>query len=145
MHLPKTPYPTPPEIRDAFALLSRRSTFKTFFDEHVSATVDWTAMGVDYPLAGHWHSREGFLRSAYEKLHSILDENGLVLDVVDVHGGGLYEWAVVELKGRGRCRNGMDFPNTYAWIVKFGEDRRVIKVTAYLDTGLVARAFAGNS
>ena len=63
-------------------------------------------MGIDYPLAGHWHSREEFLRSAYEKLHSILDEDGLVLDVVDVHGGGIDEWAVVELKGRGRCRNG---------------------------------------
>ncbi|PWW80280.1 hypothetical protein C7212DRAFT_362111 [Tuber magnatum] len=145
MRLPKTPYPTPPEIRHAFALLSQRSTFKAFFDEHVSETVDWKAMGVDYPLAGHWCSRQEFLRCAYDKLHSVLDDDGLVLDVVDVHGGGTDEWAVVELKGRGRCRNGMDFPNTYAWIIKFGGDRRVARVTAYLDTGLVARAFAANS
>jgi len=39
----------------------------------------------------------------------------------------------------------MDFPNTYARIVKFGEDRRIVKVTAYLDAGLAARAFAANS
>ena len=48
-------------------------------------------------------------------------------------------------KGGEGCHTGMDFPNTYAWIVKFGEDRRIVKVTAYLDTGLVARAFAANS
>ena len=29
-----------------------------------------------------------------------------MLDIVDVHGGGVDEWAVVELKGRGLCRNG---------------------------------------
>ena len=75
-------------------------------------------MGIDYPLAGHWHSREEFLRSAYEKLRSILDEDGLVLDIVDVHGGGVDEWAVVELKGRGRCRNGelIDQPTNRTYV-----------------------------
>jgi hypothetical protein len=98
-----------------FSLLSSNSTASRFFLEHVHPDVDWTAMGVDYPLAGHWTSRDEFLKDAFEKMHAILDDNGLQLDVQGIYqaarvneenGGEDEGYAIVELKARGKCKNG---------------------------------------
>jgi ketosteroid isomerase-like protein len=55
----------------------------------------------------------------------------------------LVRTAVVELGSLATARNGMRFDNRYCWVVYFRNDV-IIRVSAYLDSALVARLFEEN-
>jgi ketosteroid isomerase-like protein len=42
----------------------------------------------------------------------------LVLNIKNVIGGGEQEWAAVEMTADSVCKNGMNYDQTYAWIVR---------------------------
>jgi ketosteroid isomerase-like protein len=55
------------------------------------------------------------------------------LVVQDIIASG--DRAVVELKAIDvECKNGLAFTNEYAWILKFNDQNKIIKVNAYMDT-----------
>jgi len=52
----------------------------------------------------------------------------LKLKVVNVMGGGDEAWAVVELEANAVCKNGMDYPQRYAWVMRFDETGTIVQV-----------------
>lgn len=50
------------------------------------------------------------------------------------------EYVVVEFTGKAITRDGQPYNNTYCWVHRI-EDGRIVEVTEYLDTDLVARVF----
>lgn len=95
-----------------------------------------------------------------------MKEPGIRLKVRNVIGGGDQEWATVELIADAVCNNGagdlralfwlywhpvlmcavpgLPFENTYAWIVRFDEEGKVVQVRAYLDSTLVKQSIEEN-
>ncbi|KAI7209612.1 hypothetical protein KC333_g8637, partial [Hortaea werneckii] len=70
----------------------------------------------------------------------------LALQVINVvGGGGDQEWALVELKADAVCKNGMPYPQRYAWVMRFDENGTIVQVRAYLDSALVQKAVDSNS
>ncbi len=52
----------------------------------------------------------------------------LQLKVVNVVGGGDQPWAVLELEANATCKNGMEYPQRYAWILRFDDKGIVVQV-----------------
>ena len=50
----------------------------------------------------------------------------------------------MELIANAECKNGLDFDNTYAWVLRFNEEGKVVQVRAYLDSALVQQAIVEN-
>jgi hypothetical protein len=63
-----------------------------------------TVMG-HHPLAGHYTSKEGFVRATFARLAAIMREP-LRLVLENVVGGGHEDQAVVELRAMAVCKNG---------------------------------------
>ncbi|KAI7084218.1 hypothetical protein KC356_g6933 [Hortaea werneckii] len=114
-----------------------------FFDR-VSPDVVWDVTG-DHPAAGHFTSLESWKQGALGTINRILREP-LALKVVNVVGGGTdQDWAVVELEANAVCKNGMPYPQRYAWVMRFDENGMIVQVRAYLDSALVQKAVDSNS
>ena len=109
-----------------------------FFD-HVADNVDWIVEGT-HPLAGHYHSKAGFLAHTFEKLAKVLPK-GAELNVEHALVSG--DWAVVELHSDATAKNGLRFDNRYCWVCRF-VNGTIVEVRAYLDSALVARLFEEN-
>lgn len=43
------------------------------------------------------------------------------------------------------CDIGMQYPQRYAWVMRFDENGIIVQVRAYLDTQLVQKAMDGNT
>ncbi|OTA35931.1 hypothetical protein BTJ68_04164 [Hortaea werneckii EXF-2000] len=99
----------------------------------------------DHPAAGHFTSLEAWKQGALGTINQILREP-LALKVVNVVGGGRdQEWALVELEANAVCKNGMPYPQRYAWVMRFDETGIIVQVRAYLDSALVQKAVDSNS
>ncbi|RMX89956.1 hypothetical protein D0867_15378 [Hortaea werneckii] len=88
---------------------------------------------------------EAWKKGALGTVNQIL-RDPLSLQVINVVGGGRdQEWALVELKADAVCKNGMPYPQRYAWVMRFDESGMIVQVRAYLDSALVQRAVDSNS
>ncbi|KAJ7808895.1 hypothetical protein B0H14DRAFT_1508476 [Mycena olivaceomarginata] len=96
-----------------------------------------------HPLAGHYTSKEAFVRATLARLAAIMREP-LRLVLENVVGGGHEDQAVVELRAIAVCKNELDFNDRYAWVLKFNRERKIVRVHAYLDSELVKRALEEN-
>ena len=109
------------------------------FFEHVADDVDWIVMGT-HPLAGHYHSKKGFIEGTFAKLAQVLP-HGVQLQVEYLIVNG--DQAVVELHSLATARNGMRFDNRYCWVVYF-RNAVIVRIRAYLDSEMVTRLFEEN-
>ncbi|KAI6821765.1 hypothetical protein KC340_g4639 [Hortaea werneckii] len=92
-----------------------------------------------------WDVMEAWKQGALGTINRILREP-LALKVVNVVGGGTdQDWAVVELEANAVCKNGMPYPQRYAWVMRFDESGSIVQVRAYLDSALVQKAVDSNS
>ncbi|KAK5738652.1 hypothetical protein LTR17_005784 [Elasticomyces elasticus] len=112
------------------------------FFERVSPNVVWDVMGT-HPAAGHFTSLESWKKGALGVINERLKEP-LKLKVVNVLGGGDQDWATVELEANSVCKNGMEYPQRYAWVMRFDENGTIVQVRAYLDSALVQKAVDQN-
>ncbi|KAK5722419.1 hypothetical protein LTR15_005649 [Elasticomyces elasticus] len=112
------------------------------FFERVSPDVVWDVMGT-HPAAGHFTSLESWKKGALGVINERLKEP-LKLKVVNVLGGGDQDWATVELEANSVCKNGMEYPQRYAWVMRFDENDTIVQVRAYLDSALVQKAVDQN-
>ena len=103
-----------------------------FFD-NVADDVHWTVMGT-HPLAGVYKSKEDFLKKTFERLDNVL-KGGVILKVDHTFVSG--NSAVVEMNQTSTALNGKPFPNTYCWVVQFGDDSKITEVRAYVYSFLV--------
>ena len=105
--------------------------------EHVADDIRWRVMGT-HPLAGDYRSKEEFRRATYERL------DGVLAGPIECHvtrvlaDGGV---GVVEWRGHATSVNGDPFDNVYCWIMRV-RNERIVEVTAYVDSALVAQLFA---
>ncbi|EME49837.1 hypothetical protein DOTSEDRAFT_20246 [Dothistroma septosporum NZE10] len=134
------PYPSKAEIQERAASLATDDN--TPFFSRVSPNVVWDVMGT-HPAAGRFTNLEDWKKGALGVVNKILSEP-LKLKVVNVVGGG-DEWATLELEANATCKNGMAYPQRYAWVLRFDEDGTVVQARAYLDSALVQKAVDGNS
>ncbi|RMY55606.1 hypothetical protein D0863_13260 [Hortaea werneckii] len=111
-----------------------------FFDR-VSPDVVWDVMAKPIPFP----AIEAWKQGALGTVNRILREP-LALKVVNVVGGGRdQDWALVELEANAVCKNGMPYPQRYAWVMRFDERGIIVQVRAYLDSALVQKAVDSNS
>ena len=111
----------------------------SFFD-NVADDVHWTVMGT-HPLAGVYKSKEDFLKNTFERLDKVL-KGGVILKVDHTFVSG--NIAVVEMNQTSTALNGKTFPNTYCWVVQFGDDSKITEVRAYVDSFLVKQVIEEN-
>ncbi|KAI7498870.1 hypothetical protein KC357_g22 [Hortaea werneckii] len=137
--------PTKTEIETLCSHLGTSDPSPSF--DRVSPDVVWDVMG-DHPAAGHFTSLEAWKQGALGTINRILREP-LALKVVNVVGGGGssrdQDWAVVELEANAVCKNGMPYPQRYAWVMRFDVNGIIVQVRAYLDSALVQKAVDSNS
>jgi len=107
------------------------------FFRHVADDVDWTVMGT-HPLAGHYQSKADFIAGTFARLAPLLP-GGAQLCVRHVHVAG--NQATIELQSMATSSSGMRFDNRYCWVVYF-DNRRIVRVRAYLDSAMLAELFA---
>ncbi|KAK3071312.1 hypothetical protein LTR53_008849 [Teratosphaeriaceae sp. CCFEE 6253] len=133
--------PSRSEIESLAAHLA--SADQSPFFARVSPDVVWDVMGT-HPAAGHFTSLETWKHGALGVINQRLTEP-LKLKIVNVSGGGAdQEWATVELEANGVCKNGMEYPQRYAWIMRFDDRGTIVQVRAYLDSALVQKAVDQN-
>ncbi|KAM3418320.1 hypothetical protein BST61_g4319 [Cercospora zeina] len=135
------PYPTAEEIR-SFASSLGTADPSPFFNR-VSPNVVWDVMGT-HPAAGHFTTLDSWKKGALGVINNVLKEP-LKLELVNVIGGGDQEWATVELRANSVCKNGMPYPQRYAWLLRFDEKGTIVQAKAFLDSALVQKAVDGNS
>lgn len=87
------------------SLAEGSSGSKQFLHDHVANDVDWTVEG-HHPLAGHYTSKDAFVKATFGRLERIMREPGLRLVVENVVRGTEDGFAVVELKAVAVCKNG---------------------------------------
>ena len=66
-------------------------------------------------------------KNALGVINKILKEP-LKLQVKNVIGGGEQDWAVLELAANGVCKNGMEYPQRYAWFLHFNDKGIIYEV-----------------
>ncbi|KAJ8604201.1 hypothetical protein MRB53_041914 [Persea americana] len=131
-----TKYPTAAEITAMFKPFESGDYAKSF--ANVVDDVDWTVMGTQ-PLGGHYNNLQDFQKKTFARLGAIMPK-GLNMTVRQAFGGSDSPWATLELVAQG----GLKFDNTYAWVIKFNEERKIVLVRAYLDSLLVKQALEQN-
>ncbi|BFZ55796.1 hypothetical protein PYCC9005_002837 [Savitreella phatthalungensis] len=136
-----TRYPTRDQIEAIFKPMESGDFPKTL--EHVDPNVDWTVMGT-HPCAGNYKTLADFKTKTLDRLGKIMKPPGISLRVRNVIGGGDQDWAVVELIAAAECKSGLKFDNTYAWVVRFNDQHKVVQVRAYLDSWMVKQAIEEN-
>jgi len=134
-------YPSTEEIKQIFQNMETGNYEEVF--KRVASDVDWTVMGT-HPCAGRYRSLADFQESTFKRLGAIMKPPGIRLKVRNVLGGVDQEWAAVELIAEAECKNGLNFDNTYCWVMRFDEEGKVVQVRAYLDSTIVKQALEEN-
>jgi ketosteroid isomerase-like protein len=83
-------------------------------------------------------------QNALGVINNVLSEP-LKLRVNNVIGGGDQPWAVLELEANSTCKNGMEYPQRYAWVLRFNDEGIVVQAKAYLDSALVQKVVDANT
>ncbi|GME47272.1 hypothetical protein BDV41DRAFT_72418 [Neofusicoccum parvum] len=113
----------------------------TFFDS-IDDDVLWTVKGTFCPIANTYHSKKAF-QDGTKPLTSTW-ATPLKLVVRNIISDGQNQ-AAIELEAVDTvCKNGLKFTNFYTWICTFGENGKIVKINAYMDTELVSKAIATN-
>ncbi|KAL1621647.1 hypothetical protein SLS56_009117 [Neofusicoccum ribis] len=129
----------------------------TFFDS-IDDDVLWTVKGMQAakyedsctnlptgtfcPIANTYHSKKAF-QDGTKPLTSTW-ATPLKLVVRNIISDGQNQ-AAIELEAVDTvCKNGLKFTNFYTWICTFGENGKIVKINAYMDTELVSKAIATN-
>ncbi|KAF2161821.1 hypothetical protein M409DRAFT_69615 [Zasmidium cellare ATCC 36951] len=134
------PYPSREEIQDLCSSLGTADA-SPFFNR-VAPDVVWDVMGTSQ-ISGRYTSLDDWKKGAYNVAQGFVKEH-LTLTVVNVVGGA-QEWAVVELEADAVCKNGMKYPQRYAWVMRFNESGIIVQVRAYLDSLLLENAITSNA
>lgn len=107
------------------------------FLDSLAPDICWTIMGTT-PWSGTYRGREAvrttliaplfaqFADRYVSRLHRIIAEGDAV---------------VVECRGEVMTKAGKRYDNSYCWVCRI-EDDKIVELTEYLDTGLVASALA---
>ena len=122
-------------LRGAFAEFSLGNPAPFF--ELIGPDVVYTVIGTT-SLSGTFRGRDQLLEQLFAPLGAAL-ATPIVLTLHDTTVDG--ERVVVQAGGRATLRSGAPYDNTYCFVFRFA-DSRIVEVTEYLDTALVARAFA---
>ncbi|KAF8657155.1 hypothetical protein AX16_002269 [Volvariella volvacea WC 439] len=144
-HWPRHNPLTPALVRQIFEPMGSGNS-SGFFDTHVSPDVDWTVVNPlpefkTNPLAGRYLSLDSFRAATFNVVNGILLEPiRLVVAYEPIVSGNI---AVVELHAQNSqgqplvSKYGYRFDNRYAWVVTFNDERKIIRVRAYLDSAMV--------
>ncbi|KAI1483969.1 hypothetical protein F4774DRAFT_364149 [Daldinia eschscholtzii] len=134
-----SPYPTKARVREIFAHLAAGDPVA--FYAHIADDVDWTIMG-SHALSGHYTDKATLTSKATSRTGGLF-EGPVKMRIVDVIGGEVEEWAVVEMALDGICKNGLVYNNTYSWSTRW-QNGKIVQVRAYLDGLILNRALAEN-
>ena len=139
---------SPSKIQSHFSHLSSldASERSKFFSQYVSPEVNWTVMGHS-PMSKTYTSLSEFLDATIKVLANDILTEPLRLEVKNVIAmpidGGTH--AVVELAAiDAKCQSGMTYDMKYCWVVKYGNDEKIVEARAYIDTDLLNRAIEQN-
>lgn len=125
------------QVKEIFSSLEKGSGDE-FFD-HVDELVNWTVEGT-HPLAGNYTSKTAFRQATFARLNKVMS-SGIALKIENILVDG--NVAAVELSTKSVAKNGLKFNNNYCWICYF-EDKKIVKVRAYLDSELVKQVIETN-
>lgn len=103
------------------------------FMENVADEVSWTATGTHNPLRGHFTSKAEVGKNVFAKVIAKM-ATPMKAKVRNVLVSG--DWAVVELKGEGQSKGGMNYDQELCWICRY-EGEKIVEARLYLDTALV--------
>ncbi|KAH8806120.1 hypothetical protein F5884DRAFT_860703 [Xylogone sp. PMI_703] len=132
------PYPTKDYIRSLLDSVEHGDG--SAFWSQVAPDVDWTVMGAS-PPAGRYLSLDECMQATYHKLQKFIDGQ-LKLSIRHLLVDGL--WSTLELEARGVCKNGRQYVNAYALIMRWSEEGKVVEVRDYLDTALIKEVWEEN-
>jgi ketosteroid isomerase-like protein len=110
------------------------------FLDQMTDDFEWTVMGT-HPLSGVYKGKDAYLNGAFKRLGKILKDD-VRLEIAAIYLDG--NTATVELKSCMTANNGLPYNNCYCWIVHFNDDKKIIAITAYLDSALLAQVIAAN-
>jgi len=136
--------------------LSRQASRPQQAFDHIAAANDLAARtknleSLQFSEAFHSNSRPPTDTSSADwKTHALGTINAVLasplqLRVKNVVGGGDQPWAVLELEADATCKNGMEYAQRYAWVLRFDEEGIVVQARAYLDSALVQKAVDSNA
>jgi ketosteroid isomerase-like protein len=104
------------------------------FFELVAEDVRWTVIGTT-AASGVFESKQALIDGAFGPLLERLD-GPLVARLVDVSTGG--DKVFLQFESAGVTTDGIEYQQAYCFAMRMSE-RRIVDVTAYLDTELLAR------
>jgi ketosteroid isomerase-like protein len=122
-------------VRGAFARLGRGDPAGLV--DLLATDVTYTLIG-DTAVSGTFRGRETVVKKLFGPLGAAL-AGPLVLDIRMLTAED--DRVAVQAVGRARLKSGAPYDNTYCFVFRFA-GTQVAEVTEYLDTALVARAFA---
>jgi uncharacterized protein len=126
------------EVREIFSYWEKGRS--DLFLDHMTENFEWTVMGT-HPLSGVYKGKEAYLNGAFKRLSEVLRED-ISLEVSAIYLDG--HTAIVELKSFMTALDGTSYNNCYCWIVHFNEDKRIVAITAYLDSALLSKVIEEN-
>ncbi|WP_171052632.1 nuclear transport factor 2 family protein [Ruegeria sediminis] len=121
-------------IREAFRPWESGDS-KPFFDL-IADDVDWTVIGTTQ-VSGVYRSKQDLIDRAFGLLLDRLD-GGLRTRFVDLAMEG--DKAFLRFESSGVSKTGVRYEQAYCWAMVM-RNRRIVEITAYLDTDLLRRVF----
>jgi uncharacterized protein len=121
------------------------------FADFVADNVDWKIMGHS-PMSRVYSGKQDFFDGTLKVLAERVLTEPLRLKVTNLivsndRGGDGEEInadAVVEMEAiDAKCRNGLSYTMKYCWVCGF-EKGKIVRVRAYIDTGLLIQAMSEN-
>ncbi|GAA5444010.1 hypothetical protein Misp06_02190 [Microbulbifer sp. NBRC 101763] len=102
----------------------------------IAEDVLWTVIGTTC-ASGIFHSKQALIDDAFGPLLDHL-EDGLKTTFVDLAAEG--EKVFLRFESTGHALNGVEYKQVYCWAMVM-RDAKIVEITAYLDTDLLARVF----
>jgi uncharacterized protein len=141
---------TTEKVQAIFSNLSIQGQQAKFAD-HVADDVDWKIMGHS-PMSREYSGKQDFFDGTLKVLAERVLTEPLRLRVTNLivsndkggEQGDINTDAVVEMVAiDAKCRNGLPYKMKYCWVCGF-EKGKIVRVRAYIDTGLLIQAMAEN-
>ena len=101
--------------------------------------VSWTAIG-STRYSHTYRGKEVVLQHLAEVRSQL--EQRIRIRVQRIIADG--DWVAVQGTGVARTKTGVDYNNTYCWVLGLNEDGKIREVTEYLDTELITAVFGKN-
>ncbi len=107
------------------------------FFELIAEDVTWTVIGTT-TVSGVYRSKQALIDKAFGPLLDRLDGD-LKTTFIDLAAEG--EKLFLRFESTGLSTSGVRYDQVYCWAMIM-RDRRIVEITAYLDTDLLRRVFA---